>query len=151
MGAEERAREATQTLDIVQSSVEVAEVSVEAVVPLTTVGVLSLVQEAVQAQGKALRVVDKAGLGADGTQPEVVLREDEQLTAVMVRLGHMDVATEVVPEAQDNQELMGVMGVMGVPQAVEEEVPEAKATAAVQAVVLAVMEPEAKLEYIVGR
>ena len=63
----------------------------------------------------------------------------------------MDVATEVVPEAQDNQELMVVMGVMGEPQAVEEEVPEAKATAAVQAVVLAVMEPEAKLEYIVGR
>ena len=130
---------------------EVEEVSVEVVVPLTTVEVPCMVLEVVQEQGKALRVVDKAGDGVIGQQEAVVLREDEQLTAVMVRLGHMDVATEVVPEAQDNQELMGVMGVMGVLQAVEEEEPEAKATAAVQAVVLAVMEPEAKLEYIVGR
>ena len=130
---------------------EVEEVSVEVVVPLTTVEVPCMVLEVVQEQGKALRVVDKAGDGVIGQQEAVVLREDEQPTAVMVRHGLLAVVMVAVVEVQDNQELMVVMVAMGEPQAVEEEVLEDKVTGEVQEEVQAVMEEEGKLGFFLGK
>ena len=148
---EEKAQALTLRQRIVQNMAEVEEVLVEAVVTLTTVDVPCMVQEAVQAQGKVLPMEGKAGLGVFIAQEAVVLREDEQPTAVMVRHGLLAVVMVAVVEVQDNQELMVVMVAMGEPQAVEEEVLEDKVTGEVQEEVQAVMEEEGKLGFFLGK
>ena len=158
MVAEEKAKEVTPSLDIVQSLVVVAEVLVEAVATRTTVGVLSLVLEVAQAQAQGLRMEDKAGRGV--VIPEVVEEmgavvepqgQAGEPTAVMVRHGHMDAEMAAVQVPQENQESMAATAVTAELQAGEEVVPQAKVTEALTEVGTAVMEQEAKLEFIHGR
>ena len=148
---EEKAQALTLWQETVQNMAEVVEVLGEAVVPLTTVGVPSMVLEVAQAQGKELRMEDKVDVGVIGQQEAVVLREDEQPTAVMVRHGLLAVVMVAVVEVQENQELMVVMVAMGEPQAVEEEVLEDKVTGEGQEEVQAVMEEEGKLGFFLGK
>ena len=148
----EQDREVTHFLDLVQSLVVVVEVLVEAVVPLTTVGVPSMVLEVVQAQGQELRMEDKVDVGVIGQQ-EVVAQQGqaEGLMAVMVRHGHMDVVPVAVEGQQDNQELTVVTVVTAERQVVGEEVLEAKVTEVLMEEAMQEMEQEEKLESIHGR
>ena len=158
MVAEEKAKEVTPSLDIVQSLVGVAEVLVEAVATRTTVGVLSLVLEVAQALDKVLRMEDKAGRGV--VIPEVVEEmgavvepqgQAGEPTAVMVRHGHMDAEMAAVQVPQENQESMAATAATAERQVVAAAVPQAKVTEALTEEATEGTEPEAKLEFIHGR
>ena len=149
---EEKAQALTPWQETVQNMAEVEEVLVEAVVPLTTVGVPSMVLEVAQAQGKELRMEDKVDVGVIGQQEAVEQRgQAEEPMAVMVRHGHMDVVTVAVEEQQDNQELTVVTVGMAERQVVGEEVLEAKVTEVLMEEAMQEMEQEGKLESIHGR
>ena len=158
MVAEEKAKEVTPSLDIVQSLVVVAEVLVEAVATRTTVGVLSLVLEVAQAQAQVLRMEDKAGRGV--VIPEVVEEmgavvepqgQAGEPTAVTVRHGHMDAEMAAVQVPQENQESMAATAATAEHQVVAAAVPQAKVTEALTEEATEGTEPEAKLEFIAGR
>ena len=149
---EEKAQALTLWQETVQNMAEVEEVLVEAVVPLTTVGVPSMVLEVAQAQGKELRMEDKVDVGVIGQQEAVEQRgQAEEPMAVMVRHGHMDVVTVAVEEQQDNQELTVVTVGMAERQVVGEEVLEAKVTEVLMEEAMQEMEQEGNLEFIHGR
>ena len=149
---EEKAQALTLWQETVQNMAEVVEVLVEAVVPLTTVGVPSMVLEVAQAQGKELRMEDKVDVGVIGQQ-EVVAQQGqaEGPMAVMVRHGLMDAVMVAVEEQQDNQELTAVTVGMAERQVVGEEVLEAKVTEVLMEEAMQEMEQEGKLESIHGR
>lgn len=149
---EEKAQALTPWQETVQNMAEVEEVLVEAVVPLTTVGVPSMVLEVAQAQGKELRMEDKVDVGVIGQQEAVEQRgQAEEPMAVMVRHGHMDAEMEVAAVPQDNQASMAATAATVERQVAEVGVLEAKVTEVQTEEATRVTGPEAKLEFIAGR